>query len=77
VFGRDASAYSLRMANRWDSTMDLRWWVILVQTFSLVKCRDDLSIAWVRVTTCVLVCRKEEGLPFYTSREEPYIGVYP
>jgi hypothetical protein len=47
--------------------------VILVQAGALVQCSADHSIAMKCVTTCVRVCERKRSLPFYISRDRPYI----
>jgi hypothetical protein len=56
--GEDANMDSIRMVNHCDSIMDLRRWVILVQTFALFQCSADRSIVWSRITTGVLACEE-------------------
>lgn len=69
VFSGDASADSLLVVNRWDSSVTWYKGFISVHVNALVKCSADHNITWMCATTGVLVCRRTEGiLPFYISR---------
>jgi hypothetical protein len=54
---------------------NLRHSVILVQAGALVQCSVDRSITIGCITACVPVCERKRILPFYISRDGPYINV--
>jgi hypothetical protein len=48
---------------------------IMVQAGALVQCSVDRNIAMECVIACVPVCKRKRGLPFYISRDRPYVVV--